>query len=53
MLIDDFIEKKLAGFLDNVNDYFLVHSGRELKSTKTFQEEFVEDNSEILCIHKV
>lgn len=36
---------------DYVN-YFLVYTGRELMPNNTFQHEYVEDQSELLCVHK-
>lgn len=37
----------------DVYNYFLVSTGRELQNSKCFEEEFVEDGSELLAIHKI
>ena len=45
MIIGDFIKKKLALELENVQEYFLIYTGKQLKKTNTFRAELVEDES--------
>lgn len=37
-------------FGQNSEDVFLVYTGKQLDVNKTFEEEFVEDESELLCV---
>ena len=33
-----------------IDDLFLVYTGKQLNSDKSFREEFVENNSELICV---
>ena len=43
----------LSKYYTEAHHYFLIYTGRELKAKNTFLDEFVEDDSEILCVHKI
>ena len=47
------MNSKLGDIYQNIHDYFIVYTGRELKMTNSFEEEYVEDFSELLCVHRV
>lgn len=50
--IKDFIDGKLfEAFRLNSDDIFLVYTGKQLDLHKTFEEEYVEDESELLCVN--
>ena len=52
-LISDFLTNSLSKVYQDIENYFLVYTGRELQPYNTFALELVEDQSEILAIHKV
>lgn len=53
MKISDFIANQFSRDFSPVDRFFLVYTGRELHPANTFLDEYVEDQSEILAIHRV
>lgn len=51
-LIKDFIDGPLLNtFQQSSEDVFLVYTGKQLDIHKSFAEEYVEDESELLCVN--
>jgi hypothetical protein len=50
--IKDFINGKMYEcFNQNSDEVFLVYTGKQVDINKTFYEEYVEDESELLCVN--
>ena len=53
MKISDFMATSFHQTFGDMENYFLVYTGREIQSYNTFAAEFVEDQSELLAVHKI
>lgn len=53
MKISDFMRELFSIDYQDYDNYFLVYTGREMMPFNTFKCEFVEDQAELLCIHKI
>jgi hypothetical protein len=52
MKIGDFIQDRLSVVIEDGDKYNLLYLGEELQKHNTFQQEYVEDQSEINCVKK-
>lgn len=50
-LVQDFINHQLNGlYQQTADEIFLVYTGKQLGLAKTFEEEYVEEGAELLCV---
>jgi hypothetical protein len=50
-LIKDFINENLLRLYEvNIDDIFLVYTGKQVDIHKNFKQELIEDESEVICV---